>query len=138
MSRQSFARDVDLVGAIYRFADDVMAGADIEQSVRLPIQLAIEELFVNLVTYNPGSTRDILIEVETADGGVTVTITDHDAEDFDVTVDRAVDIGAPLQDRKPGGLGLHLIQHMVDRLQYDHRDGRSRIRFSKGPGSDHV
>ena len=77
--------------------------------------------------------RDILIEVEVANGGVAVTITDHDAAEFDVTKDRSVDTGASLRERKPGGLGLHLIQHMVDTLEYDYRGGRSRIRFSKEP-----
>jgi anti-sigma regulatory factor (Ser/Thr protein kinase) len=65
-------------------------------------------------------------------------MTDHDAAKFDVTKAAQVDTGASLEDRKPGGLGLHLIQHMVDRLEYDYRDGRSRIRFSKEPESDDV
>jgi len=110
-----------------------MAAADIDESVRFPIHLAIEELFVNLVNYNPGVERDILIEVEVANRGVAVTILDHDAAEFDITIDRSVDTAASLRERKPGGLGLHLIQHMVDTLEYDYRDGRSRIRFSKEP-----
>ena len=130
---QSFRRSVDSVAGIYRFSEDVMAAAGIDESVRFTVHLAMEELFVNLVTYNPGARRDILIEVDIADGSVVVTITDHDAAEFDVTKARPVDTGASLRERKPGGLGLHLIQHMVDTLEYDYRDGRSKIRFSKEP-----
>jgi len=138
MAEKSFNRDVDNLGEIYRFAEDIMLTNDIDDAVRFPIQLALEELFVNLVTYNPGAKKDILIDVEIANHGVTVTMTDHDAAKFDVTRSPHVDTGASLEDRKPGGLGLHLIQHMVDRLEYDYRDGRSRIRFSKEPESDDV
>lgn len=133
MVGQAFRRSIDSVGDIYRFSEDVMAAADIDESVRFPVHLAMEELFVNLVSYNPGARQDILIDVQIASGGVTVTITDHDAAEFDVTRERPVDTGASLRERKPGGLGLHLIQHMVDTLEYDYRDGRSKIRFSKEP-----
>ncbi len=133
MSGQAFQRSVDSVGDIYRFSEDIMAAANIDDSVRFPVHLAMEELFVNLVSYNPGARRDILIEVQIANGGVVVTITDHDAAEFDVTRERPVDTAASLRERKPGGLGLHLIQHMVDTLEYDYRDGRSKIRFSKEP-----
>ncbi len=133
MAGQSFKRSIDSVAEIYRFSEDIMAAADIDESVRFPVHLAMEELFVNLVSYNPGAERDILIDVQVANNGVAVTIVDHDAAEFDVTKERPVDTGASLRERKPGGLGLHLIQHMVDTLEYDHRDGRSKIRFSKEP-----
>ncbi|HSN50994.1 MAG TPA: ATP-binding protein [Woeseiaceae bacterium] len=138
MAAQSFERSIDSVAEIYRYSEDLMAASGIDESVRFPVHLAIEELFVNLVHYNPGAQRDILIDVEVADGGVAVTITDYDAAEFDVTRQRPVDTGASLRERKPGGLGLHLIQHMVDTLEYDYRDGRSKLRFSKEPGTTDV
>lgn len=138
MAGQAFKRSIDSVADIYRFSEDIMAAADIDESVRFPVHLAMEELFVNLVSYNPGARRDILIDVQIANAGVVVTITDHDAAEFDVTKERPVDTGASLRERKPGGLGLHLIQHMVDTLEYDYRDGRSKIRFSKEPETTDV
>ena len=138
MTEKTFTRDVDNLGDIYRFAEDQMLAGDIDDSVRFPIQLALEELFVNLVTYNPGARKDILVGIEIANKGVAVTITDHDAAEFDVTKQRGVDTSASLTERKPGGLGLHLIQHMVDTLEYDYRNGRSRIRFSKEPEASDV
>lgn len=138
MAGRSFKRSIDSVAEIYGFSDDIMAAADIDESVRFPVHLAMEELFVNLVSYNPGASRDIRIDVEVHGSRVTVTITDHDAAEFDVTRERPVDTQASLRERKPGGLGLHLIQHMVDTLEYDYRDGRSRIRFSREPAKDDV
>ena len=131
MTEKAFARSIDNVGEVYRFSEELMTSGSVDESVRYPVHLALEELFVNLVTYNPGATRDITIDVSVEDGGVVVTITDQDAAEFDVTRDPQVDTSAPLDERRPGGLGLHLIQRMVDTLEYDYRDGRSRIRFSK-------
>jgi anti-sigma regulatory factor (Ser/Thr protein kinase) len=138
MTGQPFKRSIESVADIYRFSEDIMAAANIDESVRFPVHLAMEELFVNLVSYNPGARRDILIAVEVANHGVAVTITDHDAAEFDVTRERPLDTGASLRERKPGGLGLHLVQHMVDTLEYDYRDGRSKIRFSKEPETTDV
>jgi len=138
MTEKTFSRDVDNLSEIYQFVEDLMSASDIDASVRFPIHLAMEELFVNLVTYNPGARRDILVGVEIVNQGVKITITDQDAAEFDVTQQRGVDTSASLKERKPGGLGLHLIQHMVDTLEYDYRDGRSRIRFSKEPESHDV
>ncbi len=85
MTGQSFKRSIDSVAEIYRFSEDIMAASEIDESVRFPIHLAMEELFVNLVSYNPGARQDIRIDVEVRGGGVTVTITDQDAAEFDVT-----------------------------------------------------
>lgn len=138
MAEKAFARSIDNVSEVYRFSEELMAAGSVDKSVRFPVHLALEELFVNLVTYNPGATRDIAIDVTVEDGRVSVTITDLDAAEFDVTRDPKVDTDASLSERRPGGLGLHLIQRMVDTLEYDYREGRSRIRFSKEQAASDV
>lgn len=138
MAERSFPRSIEHIKDVYQYAEDLFEAADIAEDVRFPVHLALEELFVNLVTYNTTGRKDILIDIELADGGVTVTMTDFEAEDFDVSKRRHVDIEASLAERKPGGLGLHLIQHMVDTLEYDHRERRSKIRFTKEPKQDDV
>ena len=49
-----------------------------------------------------------------------------------------VDVDAPLEKRTPGGLGLHLIQNLVDTLEYEYQDGRGEVIFTKGSGTDNV
>jgi serine/threonine-protein kinase RsbW len=138
MAEKAFSRNIEQVAEVYAFAEDIFEADEIAEAVRFPIHLALEELFVNLVTYNVNARQDIVIDVETHNGAVSVTMTDFDAQDFDVTKSREVDIKASLEERKPGGLGLHLIQHMVDHLEYDYQGGRSRIRFTKESQQDDV
>jgi anti-sigma regulatory factor (Ser/Thr protein kinase) len=91
-------------------------------------------LFTNMVKYQPDNSNDIMLAVNAADGAVTVSLTDYDVDAFDVTVNRNIDTGAPLEERTPGGLGLHLIHKMVDSLDYDYAGRQSTVTFTKGPG----
>ncbi len=132
--QKSFDRSIDSIAKVYEFTESVRVAGDISDADRFPIHLAMEELFVNMVHYYPDNDNAIELEVDVADGIASVTMTDIDVDPFDVTQSRNVDIDAPLDERTPGGLGLHLIQTMVDNLQYDWEDRRSTIRFTKGKG----
>ena len=132
--QKSFNRSIDSIAEVYEFAESVLVAGDISDADRFPVHLALEELFVNMVHYYPDNDNAIELEVDVADGVASVTMTDIDVDPFDVTQSRNVDIDAPLDERTPGGLGLHLIQTMVDNLQYDWEDRRSTIRFTKGKG----
>ncbi len=132
--QKSFNRSIDSVADVYEFTENVLVSGNIGDELRFPVHLAMEELFVNMVNYYPDNDNAIQLDVDAENGVVTVTMTDFDVDPFDVTKSRNVDVEAPLDERTPGGLGLHLIQRMVDNLQYDWEDRRSTIRFSKGEG----
>lgn len=128
---REFARNFESLAAVYEFAEEIMAANGIGEAVRFPIHLAMEELFTNMVKYNPDANGDIGIKVIVKSGAVTVTLSEDDVDKFDVTRPRDVDTSAPLADRTPGGLGLYLLQNIVDELEYDYHDRRSRVIFSK-------
>ena len=73
------------------------------------------------------------MDIATIPLGVEVTLTDYDVDPFDVAQAPAVDVDLPIGQRRPGGLGLHLLRRMLDRIDYNYsRDGRvSRITFRK-------
>ena len=131
---RKFTRNLDALSDIYQFAEDVFVSSDIRDEVRFPVHLALEELYVNMVEYYPDNDNDILLDVSATDGRVTVTMTDFDVDPFDVTAPRNIDTELPLGERMPGGLGLHLVQQMVDNLEYEYRDRQSTIRFTKESG----
>lgn len=95
----------------------------------------MEELFTNMVKYAAGADRgnEVRIDMATIEGGVEVTLTDFGVEPFDVTLAPDADVNLPIAERKPGGLGLHLIRRLVDSwdYDYDHVARQSRITFRK-------
>jgi len=137
--RRDFPRHLDSLSPLYEFTEEIMAASDVAAGVRFPVHLAMEELFVNMVKYNPEVTTEIGVTVTVPDGGtVTVSLVDNGGVEFDVTKRRPVDVDAPLEERKPGGLGVHLIQHLVDTLRYEYHDGRGEVIFTKGSGNEDV
>jgi len=90
----------------------------------------VEELFVNMVSYNTETVKDILIEMRRIERGIEVSLTDYDVERFDPTVAGEVDIDAPLAERTPGGLGLYLVLKMADSIHYEYHDRKSKITFT--------
>lgn len=130
--RKSFDRSIDSIADVYEFTESVLATGEVGDGIRYPVHLAMEELFVNMVRYYPDNDNAIHLDVSLSNGIVSVTMTDHNVDPFDVTQATNVNIDASLEERTPGGLGLHLIQRMVDNLEYDWEDRRSTIRFTKG------
>ena len=146
---RAFPRNLDSLSPLYEFAEAVLETNDISPGVRFPVHLAMEELFVNMVKYNPTVPTDITVEVTvtflgeatndaTSSKEVTVTLVDDGGVEFDVTAKRQVNIDAPLEERTPGGLGIHLIQNLVDGLEYTYKDGRGEVIFTKGSRNEDV
>jgi anti-sigma regulatory factor (Ser/Thr protein kinase) len=99
--------------------------------LRLPVDLSIEELFVNLVKYNRGTDRDITLRLDWVGDAVEVTLMDYDVERYDPTRAPDLDVDAPLAKRRPGGMGLYLVSKMVDAIHYEYRNRQSKITFTK-------
>ena len=131
---RAFARSNDSLSALYEFAEGILSASDLAEAARFSVHLALEELFVNMVKYNPDVKSDIDIEVAVAGGKVTVSLTEYGVVEFDVTVPSTVDTQAPLEERSPGGLGVYLIQNLTDTLEYEYGDGQSRVIFTKESG----
>jgi anti-sigma regulatory factor (Ser/Thr protein kinase) len=123
--RRSFDQLEQIVTDTGRFFDE----QNIDGSLRMKVDLSVEELFVNMVTYNSETDRDIQLEMRPVSGGVEVTLTDYDVERFDPTIVPDVDIEAPLSERTPGGLGLYLVLKMADSIHYEYHDRTSKITF---------
>jgi serine/threonine-protein kinase RsbW len=104
-----------------------MAGLSQERTFRL--RLAVEELFANIVMHGyGGGDPDGVLELTGGvdDGRLWLRLTDS-APSFDPTgVPDPTDLQRPLDERRPGGLGLLLARSVVDEIRYEYCGGRNR------------
>ena len=122
---RSFAELKEIVAFTHAFFDQ----HDVDESLRYIIDLCVEELFVNMVSYNTETSANVLIEIGPHEHGIEVSLTDFDVDRFDPREAEPVDIDAPLESRTPGGLGLYLVLKMADAIHYEYRNRTSKITF---------
>lgn len=127
--QRKFKRDFNELKNIVKMTEAIFQETNMPAGLRNVVDLATEELFVNMVTYNTETKEDILIEMVPHALGLEVRLTDYDVERFDPTAVAAVDVDAPLEEREPGGLGLYLVMKMVDSIHYEYRNRQSKITF---------
>ena len=134
--RASFARRMDVLTELFAFTAAALARQGIAAALLPDVDLVLEELFTNIVKYGRGEAP-VTIEIAAIPEGVEVTLTEPEAERFDVTRAPPVDVTLPAGKRQPGGLGLHLIARLVDSVQYGYSPGErcSRIVFRKTSGA---
>lgn len=128
--KKTYPRNFDQIGHMVEDTEQFFADHGIDTSLRMKVDLALEELFVNMVTYNTESDHDILVEMRPIAGGIEVSLTDFDVERFDPTAAPGVDVDAALEERTPGGLGLYLVLKMADSIHYEYHGRQSKITFT--------
>jgi anti-sigma regulatory factor (Ser/Thr protein kinase) len=134
--QKRYSRNFDQIQDIVRDTEHFFATHDIDVSLRMKVDLSLEELFVNMVNYNTETDQDILIEMRAIDKGIEVSLTDFDVERFDPTLALEVDIDAPLSTRSPGGLGLYLVLKMADSINYQYQGRKSKITFTNSVAAE--
>ena len=128
----TFPRRIGALSAVFAFTASAFEGLQAPAELRRDVDFVLEELFTNVVKYGRGAAP-VAIDIAAIAGGVEVTLTEPEAERFDVTRAPVVDTTLPAEARQPGGLGLHLIPRLVDSVKYGYSesDRCSRITFRK-------
>lgn len=96
------------------------------------LDLAVEEIVVNQIHYACRSPQDeIMIECYARRGSFYVRFSDAGPA-FNPLLHPPPDTSAPLEERPIGGLGIHLVRQIADRLTYRRRDGRNWLTVTFG------
>jgi anti-sigma regulatory factor (Ser/Thr protein kinase) len=131
MVERRFPRDVASLEAIYGFVREFLAERGIGPEAAYDVDLIAEELFTNMVKYGRGGEPEISIALDWSAPTLTFCIRDFGGERFDPTQAPEVDTTRPIEERRAGGLGIHLVRRIADRLQYAYEDHGNTIRVTK-------
>lgn len=92
------------------------------------LNLCLDELLTNIIRYGfqqPGHT--IALRVTVLPDRLRAELAD-DGRPFDpLTQAPDPDLDAELEDRAVGGLGVHLVKQLMERVEYGYRDGHNRL-----------
>ena len=105
--------------------------ADLPPDVAMHIDIVLDELLVNTISYGYADGRAGTISLwMRVDDGVTIVIED-DGDAFDPLSVAPPDLDSDLEHRQIGGLGVHFVRTMMDSVDYQRIDGVNRLTLTK-------
>lgn len=124
----SLAPDLDSVGWLAETVADVSAADDWTPDLEYKVALAVEEIGMNIISY-AGLSKDQPIEVsiDSTPDSVTVVFSDAGPAFNPFEEAPAPDLDAGVADRRIGGLGVHLVETLMDTVSYRRGNGRNNL-----------
>jgi len=118
---------------VQAFIEEAAESWSLKPALVFELNLILEEYLTNLISYGYSDKAEHLINIEIThlQTEVRLLITDE-AGPFDLNeVPENEEIDKPLAERKIGGLGIHFIKKLADKLEYSSDGGINRLTVSK-------
>ena len=124
--------DVQEVPRLAAFVDDICEVAGIDMGTTMKMNLAIEEAVVNVMNYAypSGVKGEVRIEAGVREGYVEFVISD-DGTPFNPTEVEDANTTLSAEERQIGGLGIFLVKHFMDIVEYKYVDGQNVLTLRK-------
>ena len=133
MAEITVAADLDSLNDVLAFVDGEMERAGCSMKLMTQVDMAVEEIFVNIAryAYHPeAGEASIRCEAGGDPFRIVVGFADRgrpfnplDRKDPDVTLDAEA--------RQLGGLGILMAKKLMDEIQYEYRDGKNILTLRK-------
>jgi serine/threonine-protein kinase RsbW len=103
---------------VIAFIDQCAAEARVDAAVRFNLQLAVEEACANVIEHAYGGHGgEFHVRFEASARDVTITVHDN-GRPFAPNEVSEPNLTLPLEERRIGGLGLYLMQQLMDEVRF--------------------
>ena len=131
--------NTDNLDKVLSFVDQRLEELDCSIKVQMQIDLAIEEVYVNVAQYAyqhlpPEERRKGMVSicVEDLDDPKRVEVTFADEGiPFDPLAKEDPDVTLNADSRPIGGLGIFMVKKSMDSVEYEYKDGKNILKFRK-------
>ena len=118
---------------VQSFIDEQLEEADCPMLTQTAIDVAVEEVFINIASYaydqNSGVVRvqftlhedPLLAEITFIDSG----------RQYDPLTNDDPDLTLSVKERKKGGLGIYMVKNSMDDMHYEYKDGKNILTIRK-------
>jgi len=115
---RNFPAELEQMALMRKFVEETATAWQADPDELADVVLAVDELATNSTLHGyRGRSGDIELKMRRTGADLEIVLRDRAAA-FDPTQVPPPDMSLPLEDRPIGGLGLHLVRHMVDELRY--------------------
>ncbi|MGA7485370.1 MAG: ATP-binding protein [Xanthobacteraceae bacterium] len=127
------ANDLSEIARVAEMVDDFAASHQFPNEVIVALNVSLDEILNNIISYAYEDTahHEIVVRLALHDGNVEATVED-DGKPFDPLAVSAPDLTS--SPREIGGVGLHFVRKLTDELTYTRRDRINQLRLMKRIG----
>ncbi len=133
MKELSIDAKVENLGIVLEFTDRELETLDCSVKVQTQIDIAVEEIFVNIASYaygEDGGKADITIDHEEGSQFVSITFTDQGIP-YDPLKKEDPDVTLSAEEREIGGLGIYMVKKSMDDVIYRYENGSNILTLVK-------
>lgn len=132
MKRLTVEADRRRIDEVTNFVDGALASVACEKKALRQINMAVEEIFLNVCAYAYGEEAgNVEIALDIDDAGLMTLCFADSGTPFDPLKKEDPDVHQPGRERKPGGLGIFMVKKTMDDMFYEYRDGKNTLTIKK-------
>ncbi len=123
----------DNLTELLAFVDEQLEAADCPVKTQMQIDIAAEEIFVNIANYayKPRiGTVKVLVEVTEDPSAAEITFIDSGIP-YDPLEKADPDVTLSADERQIGGLGIFMVKKTMDDVKYEYLDGHNVLMLKK-------
>ena len=136
MNKIEIEAKVENLTQVLSFVDEVLEQMGCSMKEQMKIDLAVEEIYVNIASYaygeKTGMAEICLDYADSSEKGKWIRITLSDSGiPYDPLKKEDPRIDVPAEERDIGGLGVLLAKKNMDEIEYNYEDGRNILTMKK-------
>lgn len=124
---------IENVETLTAFIDDALAPYDPSMRAMMQIDVAVDELFSNVVHYSGSQQMTLVLEVKEDVLTASLTFID-DGVEYDPLKKDDPDVTLSAEERKIGGLGIYLVKKTMDDIVYKREGNKNILKIEKKLG----
>ncbi len=135
MAELTLLASLDNLTAALNFVNAELEKLNFPPRVQMQIDVAVEELFVNVASYAyTPDTGNVTLRVLPDENSPAVAITLIDSGiPYNPLAKPDPDVTLPAEKRQIGGLGIYMVKKSMDDMRYEYRNGQNVLTIIKSP-----
>ena len=118
---------------VIAFVDAQLEQMDCSMKAQMQIDVAVEEIFVNIANYAyaPGTGEAKIRLEQSGDGRGVIIMFEDGGVPFDPLAKPDPDVTLSAEERKIGGLGIFMVKKSMDQVEYRRENGKNILTIQK-------